>query len=133
MASFVERFDLCTEQQAKQAEAIAQQIQQDDRIELVRFVFPDQHGLLRGKTLVASAAVSALREGVNMTTTLLAKDTSHATVFPVFSAGGGFEFDGMQGGADFVMVEDPATFQIHPWMPKTAIVLVDIFITDGSS
>lgn len=131
MASFVERFDLWTEQQAKQAEAVAQQIQQDDRIELVRFVFPDQHGLLRGKTLVASAAVSALREGVNMTTTLLAKDTSHATVFPVFSAGGGFEFDGMQGGADFVMVADPATFKILPWQPKTAWLLCDIYFTDG--
>ena len=55
----------------------------------VRFAFVDQHGMLRGKTLVAAEAASAMRAGVTMTTTLLAKDTSHRTVFPVFTAGGG--------------------------------------------
>ena len=39
-----------------------------------------------------------------MTTTLLAKDTAHQTVFPVFTPGGGFDMPEMQGGADFVMV-----------------------------
>ena len=56
-----------------------------------------------------------MRAGVTMTTTLLAKDTSHRTVFPVFTAGGGFGMPEMQGGGDFVMVADPATFRVLPW------------------
>ena len=52
-----------------------------------------------------------MRNGVTMTTTLLAKDTAHSTVFPVFTPGGGFAMAEMQGGGDFVMVADPTTFR----------------------
>ena len=52
-----------------------------------------------------------MRAGVTMTTTLLAKDTAHKTVFPVFTPGGGFGMAEMQGAGDFVMVADPATFR----------------------
>ena len=48
-----------------------------------------------------------MQSGVTMTTTLLAKDTAHKTVYPVFTAGGGFDMEEMQGGGDFVMVADP--------------------------
>src|SRR6185437_15888479 len=93
--------------------------------------FADQHGVLRGKTVVASQAASLMRGGVNMTTTLLAKDTSHRSVFPVFTAGGGFGMPEMQGGADFVMVADPATFRVLPWAEKTGWLLCDIHFTNG--
>jgi glutamine synthetase len=55
----------------------------------VRFSFADQHGVLRGKTLVASEAEAALERGVTVTSTLLLKDTSHKTAFPAFTPGGG--------------------------------------------
>ena len=32
-----------------------------DKLELVRFSFPDQHGVLRGKTLVAAETPTALQ------------------------------------------------------------------------
>ena len=86
--SFVERHGLWTEGQSRRGKAVAQAIKKN-KLELVRFSFADQHGVLRGKTLLADDAVSALRSGVSMTTTLLAKDTSHRSVFPVFTAGGG--------------------------------------------
>jgi glutamine synthetase len=38
---------------------------------------------------------------------MLAKDTSHRTVFPVFTAGGGFGMREMEGAADVLMVADP--------------------------
>ena len=38
---------------------------------------------------------------------MLAKDTSHRTVFPVFTAGGGFGMKEMEGAADVLMVADP--------------------------
>ncbi len=130
MTTFVEQHGLWDTDQRAQAEALAARLDSGE-FEVVRFVFPDQHGLLRGKTLVASEARSALWRGVNMTTTLFAKDTSHKTVFPVFSKGGGFDFAGMQGGADFVMVADPATFRTLPWAHKTAWVLCDPYLTNG--
>ena len=97
----------------------------------MRFAFCDQHGVLRGKTLVASEAASAMRTGVTMTTTLLAKDTSHRTVFPVFTAGGGMGLDEMEGAGNFVMVADPATFRVLPWAQNTGWVLCDIYFPNG--
>jgi len=66
-----------------------------------------------------------------MTTTLLAKDTSHKTVYPVFTAGGGFAMEEMQGAGDFVMVADPDTFQVLPWAPHTGWLLCDIYFPNG--
>lgn len=102
-----------------------------EKIEVVRFSFADQHGVLRGKTLLASEAASAMRGGVTMTTTLLAKDTAHRTVYPVFTPGGGFAMPEMQGGGDFIMVADPTTFRILPWANKTGWMLCDIFFANG--
>lgn len=128
--NFVERFGLWSPQQHDAARDIEARLDAGE-FDLVRFSFPDQHGMLRGKTLVASEARAVLRNGVNMTSTLLAKDTSHKTVFPVFSAGGGFDFDGMQGGADFVILPDPATFKSLPWAERTGWVLCDAYLPDG--
>lgn len=129
MASFVERHELWTsDQQAQVAELIARI--DAGEIETLRFAFPDQHGILRGKTLVASEAKGALFDGVNLTSTLLLKDTSHKTVFPVFSSGG-FQIAGLQGASDFTIVADPATFRILPWANKTGWVLCDAYGTDG--
>jgi glutamine synthetase len=130
MASFVDRFGLWTAEQERAAQALVHRLKTDG-IELVRFSFADQHGILRGKTLVVDEAISVLRDGVNMTSTLLAKDTAHKTVFPVFTTGGGFDFAGMQGGADFIMVADPSTFKVLPWANKTAWLLCDTFMPDG--
>ena len=49
-------------------------------------------------------AARACASGVTMTTTLLAKDTSHRTVFAVFTAGGGMGVPEMDGAGNFVMV-----------------------------
>ena len=87
------------------------------RIEVVRLSFPDQHGILRGKTVMASEAGAVMRNGCSITTTLLAKDTSHKTVFPVFTAGGGFGMAEMEGAGDFLMIADPTTFRVLPWAP----------------
>ena len=112
------------------AEEVARRIEADG-LELVRFSFADQHGVLRGKTLITSEAVRAMRDGVTMTTTLLAKDTSHKTVFPVFTPGGGFDMEEMQGAADFLMIADPSTFRVLPWAEKTGWLLCDLYFGNG--
>jgi glutamine synthetase len=129
-ASFVKRHALWSDEQAAAAEAVDREIEERG-IEVVRFSFADQHGVLRGKTLVAAEASRAMRNGVTATTTLLAKDTSHRSVFPVFTAGGGFGMPEMEGGADFLLVADPTTFRVLPWVRNTAWVLCDIYFPSG--
>lgn len=131
MTSFVDRHGLWTDDQARLAGELDRRLAGGE-VDVVRFAWPDQHGLLRGKTLVAEEARNALRGGVNLTTTLLAKDTSHKTVFPVFTAGGGFALPGLQGGADFTIVADPGTFRILPWARRTGWVLCDAYMGDGA-
>jgi glutamine synthetase len=129
--SFVERHGLWSEEQFEAA-AEAEKLIEGDVLEVVRLSFPDQHGILRGKAVVASEAARMMRNGCSMTTTLLAKDTSHRSVFPVFTAGGGFGMSEMQGGADFLMIADPTTFRVLPWAPKTGWALCDIYFPDGT-
>ncbi len=128
--SFVEKFGLWTEAQHAAAQHALEELKARN-IEIVRFSFPDQHGLLRGKTLVVEEAANALRNGVTMTTTMFAKDTSHRTVFPVFSAGGGFDMPEMQGAADVLMIPDPTTFKVLPWAPHTGWFLCDVYFSNG--
>jgi glutamine synthetase len=130
--NFVDRHGLWSDAQARAAADVEKAIGAQD-LELIRFSFPDQHGILRGKTLVASEAVRALRSGVSMTSTLLAKDTSHRTVFPVFEAGAGMGLPEMGGAGNFVMVADPQTFRVLPWADKTGWVLCDCYFTNGKT
>jgi glutamine synthetase len=100
-------------------------------IKAVRFSFADQHGVLRGKTLSASAAEAAMDRGVTVTSTLLLKDTSHRTVFPAFTPGAGVGMSEMQGAADILMTPDESTFRILPWAPDTGWFLCDLKFPDG--
>ncbi len=97
----------------------------------VRFSFADQHGVLRGKTLAAAEVRGARERGVTITSTLLLKDSSHRTVFPAFTPGGGVGMPELQGAADVLMVPDPATFRVLPWAADTGWVLCDLQLQDG--
>ncbi len=129
-SSFVERHGLWSAAQERAAAQVERDIKKH-KLEVVRFSFADQHGVLRGKTLLASEAASAMRDGVSMTTTLLAKDTAHKTAYPVFTPGGGFAMPEMEGGGDFIMIADPASFRVLPWADKTGWLLCDIYFTNG--
>ena len=128
--SFVERHGLWSKEQQEAASRL-RKIVEEKKLEVIRLSFPDQHGILRGKTLVASEAMASLESGCSITTTMLAKDTSHKTVFPVFTAGGGFGMKEMEGAADVLMVADPTTFRVLPWAPTTGWLLCDLYFSDG--
>lgn len=129
--TFVDRHDLWTAEQRRAVLAVEREIKRR-KLEVIRFAFCDQHGVLRGKTLVVAEALRALHAGVTMTSTLLAKDTSHRTVFSVFSEGGGMGLDEMAGAGNFVMVADPATFRVLPWANATGWLLCDIYFPSGT-
>lgn len=128
--TFVARHRLWSDEQRDAAQRM-RRIVEERNLEVIRLAFPDQHGILRGKTIVASEAIASLESGCSITTTMLAKDSSHRTVFPVFTAGGGFGMKEMEGAADVLMVADPATFRILPWAPATGWVLCDLCFNDG--
>ena len=129
--SFIARHDLWTAEQRRAAEEVGRRIEADS-IEVVRLSFPDLHGILRGKALLAGAMPGAMREGCAITSTLLLKDTSHRTVVPVFSAGAGLGRPELQGGGDLIMVPDPTTFRVLPWLGSTGWMLCDVYFADGT-
>lgn len=100
-------------------------------LETIRIVFVDQHGVTRGKTIMADSLETAFKNGVSMTSTLLLKDTSHTTVFPVWGDDAGFGPGIMTGASDFLMMPDPVTFKILPWSPRTGWMISDIVQNDG--
>src|SRR6186997_3188290 len=128
--SFVGSHGLWSGEQQEAASRL-RKIVEEQKLEVIRLSFPDQHGILRGKTLVASEALASLENGCSITTTMLAKDTSHRTVFPVFTAGGGFGMKEMEGAADVLIVADPATFRVLPWVPATGWLMCDLHFADG--
>lgn len=131
-AGFAETHGLRNDADARLIRDILRRIDADG-IEAVRLVFADQHGILRGKTLLAGEIPSAFDSGCTITTTLLAKDTSHKTVYPVFTEGGGFGLEEMTGAGDFVLLPDPETFRVLPWAPDTGWLLCDIYFPTGQA
>src|SRR5690606_11229265 len=129
-SNFVERHGLARAgDEAHAARAI--RLVSEHGLEVVRLSFVDQHGLLRGKSIMAAELSSAIANGCAMPSSLLAKDTAHRTVFPVFSPGGGFGMPEMAGVSDILMVPDPATFRVLPWARATGWMLCDLFFPNG--
>jgi glutamine synthetase len=127
---FVSRFGLWSDEQ-REAAKIALATIQERGIKTVRLAFADQHGILRGKTIVADLLSAAFKNGWGLTTTLLLKDTSHRTAWPVWSEGGGLGIPAMTGAADFVAVPDPTTFRVLPWTEHSAWILCDAYFRNG--
>lgn len=130
MTGFIDRHALWSDEQARAARDVAAMIAGED-VATVRLSFPDLHGLLRGKTLVADALPGAMQDGCAITSTLLLKDSSHRTVAPIFSAGAGLGDADLEGGGDMLMVPDPLTFRWLPWAPGTGWMLCDLYHGDG--
>ncbi len=129
-ASFAEHHGLWSDDQARLAREIEGRAASGE-FDVLRLSFADQHGLLRGKTLIAGDGLR-LGNGCTLTTTLLLKDTSHRTIYPVWQAGDQLAGGRMTGGGDFVLIPDPSTFRLLPWADGNGWVLCDIYYTDGT-
>jgi glutamine synthetase len=128
---FVERYALWTRSQKDRVLWVRETIERE-QIGSVRVVFGDQHGIARGKTLTTRNFLTALERGHTIVSTVFAMDTTNHIVFPVFTAGGGLPLAEAGGTGDLVMVPDPETFRVLPWVPKTAWVLADLYLSDGA-
>jgi glutamine synthetase len=132
MRGFVERFGGWGASQTAAAEDLRRRAANGE-LQALRLVFADQHGLLRGKTVMAGDIERVLTSGLGAPSSLLLKDTSGRTVIPTFAAGAGMGLAAMQGAADLTMVPDPTTFRLLPWSPGTGWVLCDVHFTDGEA
>ncbi|MGW9027740.1 glutamine synthetase family protein [Streptomyces sp. NPDC055722] len=128
--AFIERHQLHTDSQSAAAREILARVDSAE-VQAVRVVFVDQHGLLRGKTVMAGEMHAVLKDGLTIVSTLLSKDTSGTTVYSAFSADGGLGIAEMAGAGDIVMVPDPLTFQVLEWAGKTGWLLCDLRFTNG--
>ncbi|NKQ51342.1 glutamine synthetase [Amycolatopsis sp. K13G38] len=128
---FVERHGLWGDADYAAA-AQLRRVLDEQGIELVRLSFCDQHGSLRGKTLTRDALWGALRDGCTAPSSLLLKDTSGKSVYPVFTPGAGIGIEGLAGAGDLVLVPDPGTFRVLPWAQGTGWLLCDLYFPDGT-
>lgn len=100
-------------------------------IETFRLVFPDQHGILRGKTITERALVSAFAQGLGVPSTLLLKDTAHRTVFDIWNGKSDVGSFASNGASDVLLAPDPTTFTVLPWSPHSAFFLCDLVQRSG--
>ncbi|WP_222706689.1 glutamine synthetase family protein [Lacisediminihabitans profunda] len=128
---FIDRHDLWTESQYASA-AQMRRVMDEVGIEMVRFCFVDQHGVIRGKTLTRASVAAALRSGVTAPSSLLLKDSAGKSVYAVFESDTVSNVDGFSGAGDIVMVPDPGTFRVLPWSRRTGMVLCDVRFPNGA-
>lgn len=101
-----------------------------DAIETIRIVFTDQHGILRGKTITSAFLPSAFTSGIRVPSTLLLKDLSHKTVFPVWSDNADTPF---RGASDILLIPVPDSFVILPYSKHSALMHCDVAETSGKA
>lgn len=128
--SFAERCGVQDAARQRAAQQTARLIEASG-IELVRIAWCDPHGVTRGKTLTAAAAVRALTEGVGMVSTLMLKDTSDRTAFKVFEPGGTAGLDGFEFANNLLLLPDPGSYRQLPWTEATGWLRAQPFHQDG--
>lgn len=102
------------------AQDVVRQAQNAD-LRLVRFLYCDNGGIIRGKTTHASRLASRMREGIGQTVAMQAF-TGVESLAAV---------DGMGPVGEFRLIPDPATFVIIPYVPNTGSMMCDMIRTDG--
>jgi len=126
--NFSRRYDLVSDEKRAMWRDISAQIQAQ-KLTTIRLSFVDQHGLLRAKTIMAEDLNAVIDSGIAMTSSLLLKDISHRTVFPIWEAS---QIEPrLRGAGDVIMLPDPATFKVLPWATACGWLLCDLYFPDG--
>ncbi|MBM2622830.1 glutamine synthetase [Actinoplanes sp. LDG1-06] len=124
---FIARHQLWTAEQTDAAERLRSQA---EGLRQVRIAWCDQHGILRGKTLEVGHFLSVLDSGKDFQTATLIFDTTNNPVTPPFRAAA-LGDPRMTGLPDGVLVPDPLTFRMLPWLDRTGWILSDLHYRSG--
>jgi glutamine synthetase len=100
--------------------AVIQQAR-DANLRLVRFLYCDNGGIIRGKATHASKLATRISEGIGQTLAMQAF-TGVESLAPV---------EGMGPVGEFRLVPDPSTFVILPYVPASGSMLCDMIRTDS--
>ncbi|GAB0116467.1 glutamine synthetase family protein [Acidisoma sp. 7E03] len=130
MAAFIDKHGLWTKDQAARAKDLAARIQADG-IRNIRIGWGDQHGIIRGKTVTAGEFLSSLASGKDFQLVTAIFDTTNHPIVPPFGAENHLGIPEMIGLPDGVLVPDPATFHVLPWVPDTGWILADAYFRNG--
>ncbi|MEQ8233796.1 MAG: glutamine synthetase family protein [Gammaproteobacteria bacterium] len=98
----------------------------------VRVAWTDQHGILRGKNVMARDVAGALRNGLDFQTATLFMDTANQLIAPPFDQDAGMGYAALAGAPDAILVPDPTTFRVLPWAERTGWVLAEMYLADGT-
>src|ERR671923_2982793 len=90
-------------------------------LRLVRFLYCDNGGIIRGKTTHASKLASRISEGIGQTLAMQAF-TGVESLAAV---------EGMGPVGEFRLIPDPQTFVILPYVPNTGSMMCDMIRLDG--
>src|ERR1700693_1645831 len=90
-------------------------------VRLVRFLYCDNDGVIRGKCSGIADLETRLERGIGLTVAM--------QVFTLLDHLATFE--GMGPVGEIRLVPDPSTFVIAPYAPRTGVVLVDMVTLDG--
>lgn len=90
-------------------------------LRLVRFLYCDNGGILRGKATHASKLQTRISEGIGQTLAMQAF-TGVETLAPV---------EGMGPIGEFRLIPDPNTFIVLPYVPGSGSMMCDMILTDG--
>ena len=128
--NFVQRHGLWSDEQAACVARIQSDIKQYD-LRTIRIAWGDQHGIVRGKNVMAHDFLLALKNGVDFQTATLFMDTTNNFIAPLFSSDAGLGMTSLAGGPDAILVPDPTTFRILPWVARTGWVLSEMYLASG--
>jgi glutamine synthetase len=90
-------------------------------VRLVRFLYCDNGGIIRGKATHVEKLATRMREGIGQTLAMQAF-TSVETLAAV---------EGMGPVGEFRLIPDPQTFVVLPYVPASASMLCDLVRLDG--
>lgn len=119
MATTIDRSGAATDVAAQHGEIVARA--EAAGLKLVRFLYCDTDGIIRGKASGMASLEERLESGIGLTLAMQA-----FTMLDHLST-----VDGMGPVGEIRLVPDPTTFVIAPYAPKTGVVLVDMVTLDG--
>lgn len=102
------------------AQDVVQRAREAD-LRLVRFLYCDNGGIIRGKTTHASKLATRMQEGIGQTLAMQAF-TGVEQLAPV---------EGMGPIGEFRLIPDPNTFVVLPYVPNTGSMMCDMLRLDG--
>ncbi|MEN9419059.1 MAG: hypothetical protein RI988_2679 [Pseudomonadota bacterium] len=131
MSTFAER---CGVHDAAREAAVLRALQriEAEGLQSVRVAWGDLHGQMRAKALTVPALRSALMQGVGMVSTAMLKDSSDRTAFKVFEPGGTATLPGFGQANNLLLLPDPESLQVLPWLEGTGWMRAQPWFADGT-